>query len=107
MSFSFLNTVMTWVLKKRIHQIELFMKYPLEVQDEVLTTLLKSAVNTEFGKKHDFKSIKNYEGFSRKVPITNYEEFFKLIDRSMKGEQNIFWNNPFGLKYIYIIHNII
>ena len=46
MPFSFLNTVMTWVLKKRIHQIELFMKYPLEVQDEVLTTLLKSAVNT-------------------------------------------------------------
>ena len=79
MSFSFLNTVMTWVLKKRIHQIELFMKYPLEVQDEVLTTLLKSAVNTEFGKKHDFKSINNYEGFSRKVPITNYEKFFKLI----------------------------
>ena len=94
MSFSFLNTVMTWVLKKRIHQIELFMKYPLEVQDEVLTALLKSAVNTEFGKKHDFKSIKNYEGFSRKVPITNYEEFFKLIDRSIKGEQNVFWNNP-------------
>ena len=94
MSFSFLNTVMTWVLKKRIHQIELFMKYPLEVQDEVLTTLLKSAVNTEFGKKHDFKSIKNYEGYSRKVPITNYEEFFKLINRSIKGEQNIFWNNP-------------
>jgi len=94
MSFSFLNTVMTWVLKKRIHQIELFMKYPLEVQDEVLTTLLKSAVNSEFGKKYDFKSIKNYEGFSKKVPITNYEDFFKLINRSIKGEQNIFWSDP-------------
>lgn len=94
MPFSFLNTVMTWVLKKRIHQIELFMKYPLEVQDEVLTTLVKSAVNTEFGKKYDFKSITNYETFSKRVPITNYEEFFKLIDRSIKGEQNIFWNNP-------------
>jgi hypothetical protein len=70
------------------------MKYPLEVQDEVLTALVKSAVNTEFGKKHDFKSITNYETFSKKVPITNYEEFFKLIDRSIKGEQNIFWNNP-------------
>ena len=39
MSFSFLNTVMSWFLKKRIHQIELFMKYPIEVQNETLTNL--------------------------------------------------------------------
>ena len=94
MPFSFLNTVMAWFLKKRIHQIELFMKYPLEVQDEVLTTLINSAKNTEFGHKHDFKSIKNYETFSNRVPLSNYEDFFKLIERSIKGEQNIFWHNP-------------
>ena len=57
MPFSFLNTVMSWFLKKRIHQIELFMKYPIEVQNETLNSLLNSAKNTEFGKKYDFKSI--------------------------------------------------
>jgi hypothetical protein len=41
MPFSFLNTVTTWFLKKRMHQIELFKKYPLEVQNEVLLNLLK------------------------------------------------------------------
>ncbi len=29
-----INSVFTWFIKKRIHQIELFMKYPNEVQEE-------------------------------------------------------------------------
>ena len=39
MPFSFLNTVMSWFLKKRIHEIELFKKYPIEVQNETLMHL--------------------------------------------------------------------
>ena len=29
-----LNSIFTWFMKKRIHQIELFMKYPHDVQEE-------------------------------------------------------------------------
>ena len=94
MPFSFLNTVMSWFLKKRIHQIELFMKYPIEVQNETLINLLNSAKKTEFGKKYDFQSITNYKTFSERIPITNYESFYPYIERSIKGEQNIFWNEP-------------
>ena len=94
MPFSFLNTVMSWILKKRIHQIELFMKYPIEVQNETLTSLINRAKNTEFGKKHDFKSIKNYQTFSNRIPLSDYENFYNLINRSIKGEQNIFWSEP-------------
>ena len=53
MSFSFLNTVMSWFLKKRIHEIELFKKYPIEVQNETLSNLLKSTQKTEFGNKYE------------------------------------------------------
>ncbi|MDB4098030.1 GH3 auxin-responsive promoter family protein [Flavobacteriaceae bacterium] len=93
MSFSFLNTVTTWFLKKRMHQIELFKKYPLEVQNEVLINLLKNAENTEFGKKYNFSSIKDYSSFSNNIPLTDYENFFKYIERSIKGESNIFWSS--------------
>ena len=58
MPFSFLNTVVSWFLKKRIHQIELFMKYPIEVQNETLTNLLFSAKETEFGKKFNTQCLK-------------------------------------------------
>ena len=77
MPFSFLNTVTTWFLKKRMHQIELFKKYPLEVQNEVLISLLKNAKNTEFGIKFNFNSINNYSSFSKNIPLTDYESFFK------------------------------
>ena len=57
MVFSFLNTVMSWFLKKRIHQIDLFRKYPIEVQNENLLSIIKSAKNTEFGKNYEFSTI--------------------------------------------------
>jgi len=44
-------------MKKRIHQIELFMKYPHEVQDEVLKRFAWFAINTEFGQKYSFEDI--------------------------------------------------
>ena len=86
-----LNSILTWVMKKRIHQIELFMKYPHEVQDEVLKRLLGLAINTEFGQKYSFEDIVNYDDFKRRVPVHTYEQLFPYIDRLMRGEQNILW----------------
>ena len=57
---------------KRIHQIELFVKYPNEVQQEVLQDLVGMA-KTKMGYKHDFSSINNYKVFSQRVPIVQYE----------------------------------
>ncbi len=82
---------MTWVMKKRIHQIELFLKYPLDVQDEVLEYLLKTARNTEYGKKHGFGDIKTYRDFQNNIPIVNYEGLFPYVERLLHGEQNILW----------------
>ncbi|MBC8767151.1 GH3 auxin-responsive promoter family protein [Arenibacter sp. BSSL-BM3] len=91
MPITLFNSIASWLLKKRYHQIELFLKYPEEVQDEVLHQLLSFAEDTEIGKKYDFESIKNYETFIERVPIVCYEEVEPLIERSRRGEQNIFW----------------
>lgn len=78
-------------MKKRIHQIELFMKYPQEVQDELLKQLLDFAAQTEFGKQYRFSKINSYEEFREQIPIHTYDEFFPYIQRLMRGEQNILW----------------
>ena len=91
MPFSFINTVASWMLKKRMHQIELFVKYPIDVQNEELKKLVQQAKNTEFGKKYDFSSIDNYQTFSERVPSFTYEEFFPIINKTINGNQNIFW----------------
>ena len=92
MPFSIVNSITAWFLKKRIHQIKLFKKHPIEVQNEVLMNLINCAKNTEIGKKYGFETIDDYETFSNKVPVSTYEDFFKYINRSIKGEENIFWN---------------
>jgi len=54
MPIPIVNSIASWFLKKRFHQMELFLKYPNEVQLELLNVLLETAKNTELGKAYDF-----------------------------------------------------
>lgn len=74
-----------------MHQIELFEKYPAEVQNDVLLNLVDKAKNTIIGRDFGFSSIKSYEDFSKKVPVFSYENFSDKIELARKGENNIFW----------------
>ncbi len=91
MALPLFNSIASWLLKKRYHQIELFLKYPLDVQKEVLTQLVSFAEGTSIGKEYGFESIKSYEDFANRVPIMGYEALAPTIERTRKGEQNIFW----------------
>jgi hypothetical protein len=94
MPIQLINSFASWVLKQRIHQIELFIKYPNEVQEELLMNLIQSSKNTVLGKEYDFSSINSYATFADRVPISTYEELQPLIERTRKGEQNVFWETP-------------
>ena len=88
---AFINSVVSWLMKKRIHQIELFMKYPHEVQTEWLRKLLATARNTEWGRNYDFKSITTPSQFKERLPLYDYDSMKEAIERLRKGEQNILW----------------
>ncbi len=94
MPIPIVNSLASWFLKKRIHQIELFIKYPNEVQNELLFNLLKTAKDTQVGRHYDFNSITSYEEFSSRLPVVNYETIQPQIERSRKGETNIYWPKP-------------
>ena len=91
MPIPIINSIASWFLKKRMHQIELFEKYPAEVQNDVLLNLVDKAKNTIIGRDFGFSSIKSYEDFSKKVPVFSYENFSDKIELARKGENNIFW----------------
>lgn len=94
MPLPIINSIASWVLKQRIHQIELFLKYPHEVQEELLMNLLRSAENTVVGKHYDFASIRSYATFKERIPISTYEDLEPFIEQTRRGEQNILWNSP-------------
>ena len=74
--------------------MELFIRYPDEVQQELFKSLILSGKFTELGKKYGFESIQNTQDFKNNVPIFTYEKFSPYINRVMKGEQQIFWTTP-------------
>lgn len=85
------NSIFAWIIKKRIHQIDLFRKYPLEVQQELLAQLIKTASGTEWGKGHNYLSINQYSGFKTNVPLQEYSDIKPWVERLMAGEQNLLW----------------
>jgi hypothetical protein len=86
-----LNSVFGWIMKKRYHQIELFMKYPIDVQKEVFHSLIDQAALTRFGIEHGFSTIKTVDDYKKAVPIRSYEQYKPYIDLLREGEQNILW----------------
>lgn len=65
---------------------------PVETQQKVFADLIRQAKETQFGKDHDFASIKTFTDFAQNVPIRDYEELKPYVDRVVKGEENILWN---------------
>ncbi|SHG76660.1 GH3 auxin-responsive promoter [Flavobacterium micromati] len=94
MPLTIINSFASWVLKQRIHQIELFLKYPNEVQEELLMNLVQSSRNTILGRQYDYNSINSYATFTKRIPISTYEDLQPLIERTRQGEQNVFWEEP-------------
>lgn len=86
-----LNSIIKWMNIKRIYAIDLFRMYPVNTQMEVFRKLMKTAQDTEWGKKYQYSSIQTYEQYKERVPIQTYEELKPYVDRLMKGEQKILW----------------
>jgi hypothetical protein len=91
MPFPIVNSVLSWLIRKRIHQIELFIKYPEEVQAEWFKKLINTAKDTEWGKRYDFASISTEKTFAERVPLNTYESLKPYIEQMRKGRQNILW----------------
>jgi len=73
------NSIASWFLKKRIHQMELFIKYPIEVQKELLDTLIKNARETEIGKVYDFNSTDDMTQPTQTQLYENYPNPFNPV----------------------------
>lgn len=86
-----INSIVSWIIKKRIHQIDLFLQYPHEVQRDVFKELMQKASGTSWGKQFDFSSISAPETFQERVPLHHYEDLSPFIERMINGEKDLLW----------------
>jgi hypothetical protein len=71
--------------------MDLFRRYPAEVQFETFQKLINRAEETEWGRKHNFKSISTIRDFQSTQPLQTYEEVKPFVDRLRQGENNLLW----------------
>lgn len=64
---------------------------PIATQQKVFQKLIKQAASTQFGKDHDFATIKTFQDFAQQVPVRDYEQLKPYIDKVVNGEENILW----------------
>jgi len=61
------------------------------LQRAVLSHLIHTAMDTEYGHNHAFQGVKDYNDFIAHVPVNTYEELKGDIDRMRQGETDILW----------------
>jgi hypothetical protein len=88
---SIIPSIVNWLNIKRINQIELFKKFPVETQQEILYKLLAKSASTEWGKKYGYSSIKSISDFQARFPVQTYEDIIPYVERLRKGESNLLW----------------
>lgn len=71
--------------------MDLFRKYPAEVQQDTFHKLISKAEDTEWGKEFQYKSIRDITDFQKTLPIQTYEEVKPYIERLRHGENNLLW----------------
>jgi len=86
-----IKSIISWRNIKRMFQIDLFMKFPYNVQNEQLFKLIEKAKDTEFGKTFGFSSIKTLDDFKKNVPLYSYEDLKPYVERIRSGEQDVLW----------------
>jgi len=78
-------------LKKRIGRIQHYVDHPIEVQEKLLSDLLRTASKTEIGQIYRFNELKSGSDFGSRLPVVSYEEFKPYLQRVLKGESRVIW----------------
>lgn len=86
-----LTSIVGKLFISRQKELERLVKSSVAIQQDVLKNLINKAKNTEYGRKHLFSAVRNYEDFVADVPVNTYEDLKGDIDRMIHGEANILW----------------
>ena len=78
-------------LSCRVKQISKYAYSTEQIQREVLKRLIGTASATEWGIRHSYSAIANYEQFAQSVAVQDYESLKGYIDRMRHGEKDVLW----------------
>lgn len=96
MRVDILTKTISQLFRPRQKRIEKYGQGTDRLQQGQLRELLSAARNTEWGIEHDYKSIRTYDDFCRRVPLQQYDDIKPYVTRMINGEKNILWPSVVG-----------
>lgn len=93
MRMDILTKTISQFFRPRQKRIDRYGQETDRLQHSQLRALLSAARNTEWGIEHDYKGIRSYEDFCRRVPLQQYDDLKPYIIRMINGERNILWHS--------------
>lgn len=84
-----LNRIITWRYKSYFKKHQIASRDIEKSQNQKLLTYLHRNMHTEFGRDHSFSSIKDYNKFINKVPITEYSDYLPYLEQIKHGQNRV------------------
>lgn len=75
--------------RSEVNALEKASQAPLAAQNERLLSIVEANANCQFGRQHNFASIKSVADFQKAVPISDYDKHRPFIDEIAAGKKSI------------------
>lgn len=85
------NFAFNWFIRRRMAQIELARREPVESQRALLGHVLAKGAGTAFGREHGLAGARNLADFKERIPVRGYDELKPWIERAIAGEEGVLW----------------
>lgn len=82
-----LTNTISLLFRPRQKEIARFAQDADAIQHKQLKSLLSTARNTEWGLKHDYKSIQGYADFCERIPLQTYDDIKPYVTRMINGRK--------------------
>ena len=88
---SFFTNSARLIFYPRLRQLERIEQRIDGLQQKQFHYLLQAASRTVWGQRYDFAHIRDYQTFSQRVPLQEYDDLRPYIHRMINGEPNVLW----------------
>jgi len=80
-----MRRIVSIIAKRKAREIDYVLGHPVEVTEELLSTILERNQHTVLGRKYRFETISSPEKFTENVPLTDYHKMRPILEEVYKN----------------------
>ena len=73
-------------------KLNIYSRRAVKMQENNIKRLMKNNSSTEYGKKHNFGSVRSVEDYQKTVPLSTYADYDEYVWRMAEGEKGLITN---------------